>query len=76
MVKWSIMVANFIVVNGFAFCCAGDYQCRAKNMYGAALSRIAQLRMAQNGVTGKEVSEKIVNVGQELTVCNRDVHAH
>lgn len=37
-------------------------------MYGAAVSRMALLRNAKNGVTGKEVTDHIANVGQELTV--------
>ena len=38
-------------------------------MFGTAVSRIALLRNARNGVTGKDVTAHSAAVGQELTVC-------
>ena len=43
-------------------------------MYGTALSRVAQLRRARSDVWGSEVTEKVVNVGQELTVRHHNKH--
>ena len=37
-------------------------------MFGTAVSRVALLRNARNGVTGKDVTAHSAAVGQELTV--------